>query len=359
MVRVRSLAISLALAIAGAVSVGAQPFAPWAHFAPGYPATHAYIEVPHSPALNPTAGFTLEAWVSLETADGPGADCRSIAGKDFHAAWWVGVCNVSGVRTLRSYLKGDGSSRDGGRVAVGEWTHVAVVFDGARRRHYVNGELTLDVPDSGPLSTSNAPLRIGSDVSWPRTPTGSIDEVRLWNVARTEAELRAGLRVAINAPQPGLVAVWPLDGTPNDVLGPHDGVAFGPGLVTGVFATSPNCGPPTSATSLCLHDRFNVTGSFRVGAQTADEGTAQAVPSSYEGSGIFYFFNGQNWELMLKALDGCGLNNRYWIFNAGLTNLYFRIEVRDVTRGVQRIYFNYPGPPAPALTDVNALAVCP
>jgi len=33
--------------------------------------------------------------------------------------------------------------------------------------------------------------------------------------------------------------------------------------------------------------------------------------------------------------------------------------VFDVRAGVNKIYFNYPGPPAPAVTDTNAFATCP
>ena len=51
---------------------------------------------------------------------------------------------------------------------------------------------------------------------------------------------------------------------------------------------------------------------------------------------------------MVKALNGCGLNNRYWIFSAATTNVFYRMTVYDYHTGTQKIYFNYPGPPAPA-----------
>ena len=60
---------------------------------------------------------------------------------------------------------------------------------------------------------------------------------------------------------------------------------------------------------------------------------------------------------MVKALDGCGLNNRYWIFSAATTNVYYRLEVLDVKTGT-KIYFNYPVRRLSAVTDTSALAVC-
>ena len=89
-----------------------------------------------------------------------------------------------------------------------------MVFTGTERRHYINGELAATFPEAGPLTTSTSQMRIGSDLSWAPTPSGAIDEVRLWNVARTEAQLRANFKKEITATEAGLVAVWPSTATP-------------------------------------------------------------------------------------------------------------------------------------------------
>ena len=44
---------------------------------------------------------------------------------------------------------------------------------------------------------------------------------------------------------------------------------------------------------------------------------------------------------------------------AATTNVFYRLEVLNVRGGANRIYFNYPGPPAPAMTDTAAFATCP
>jgi hypothetical protein len=62
---------------------------------------------------------------------------------------------------------------------------------------------------------------------------------------------------------------------------------------------------------------------------------------------------------MLKVLNGCGITHHWWVFNAGLTNVFFRLQVTDVMTAKSKIYFNYPGPPAPAITDTTAFAICP
>lgn len=216
------LIVGMALILGAGSAQARAPFGSWLVLSPGYPTTHGYVQVPHSPALNPTTGFTFEAWISV-TNNPPAEDCRTIAGKNWEEAWWVGVCNVGGEFLLRSYLKGLGSGKQGGVIPRNEWTHVAVTFDGATRRHYINGVFAAQFPEVGTLTTSTDPLRIGSDVAWERTPTGAIDEVRLWSVARTQPEINLLRGVPVATPRPGLVAVWSLDGNGQDVVGPHDG----------------------------------------------------------------------------------------------------------------------------------------
>lgn len=348
------LGIVLAAALPGAA--GAQPFDSWLDFA-GNP-THGYVRVPHSAALNPTGAFTFEAWVSISN-NVSGEDCRSIAGKNFLQSYWFGMCNVSGQPTLRSYLKGGASARSGGIIPRNVWTHVAVVFNGTRRLHYINGEVAGDFPETGPLTTSTDEFRIGSDVQWQFTPDGDIDEVRLWNVARTTAQIRSTINQRITSAQPGLVAVWPLNGNGNEIIAGRNGSLQGSGVFPQTFAAMFSCGF-SNATTLCLQDRFAIRAFWRTSpAGNPPNGNAMTVPVANPGSGLFWFFSADNWEIMVKAINGCGLNDRYWIFSAATTNVFYRVEVLDVRGAKQKIYFNYPGPPAPAVTDTDAFATCP
>lgn len=355
--RVVGLLLLSLCVVAGLPGVaGAQPFTAWAHFTGG--PTHGYIQVPHSAALNPTGAFTFEAWVSISNS-AASEDCRSIAGKNYLQAYWFGQCTVGGQPTLRSYLKGGSSAKNGGIIPRNVWTHIAIVFNGTQRIHYINGEVAAVFAESGPLTTSTDPFRIGSDVSWQQTPAGNIDEVRLWNVARTTAQIRSTINVRVNTPQPGLVAVWTLDANTIDVIGGRNGAVGGSGVGALTFPVTSSCGL-TTATTLCLQNRFAVRAFWRTSpAGNPPDGQAQVIPVANFGSGIFSFFGTDNWEILVKTLNGCGLNNRFWVFSAATTNLFYRMEVLDVREGEQKIYFNYPGPPAPAVTDTNAFATCP
>jgi hypothetical protein len=109
--------------------------------------------------------------------------------------------------------------------------------------------------------------------------------------------------------------------------------------------------------ALCLGD-----GRFRVEVTFADllerPGRGRVVHDGTDDSGIFWFFDSENWEVMVKVLDGCGVNERFWVFAAATTDLDYRVTVTDqVTRETVQ-YRHQAGSPAPAVTDTEAFAAC-
>ena len=86
--------------------------------------------------------------------------------------------------------------------------------------------------------------------------------------------------------------------------------------------------PCTSSSSLCLtQQRFKVEVDWT--DHQNQSGKARPVRVAAQDSGFFWFFNDQNLELVIKVLDGCGVNGRYWVFAAGLTDgVGIRIESR-------------------------------
>jgi hypothetical protein len=75
-------------------------------------------------------------------------------------------------------------------------------------------------------------------------------------------------------------------------------------------------------------------------------------------SGYFWFFGADNMELVIKVLDGCAVNNRQWVFLAGLTNVETEVRVTDRTTGVVRTYSNAQGHFFTTVLDTKAFP-CP
>ncbi len=326
-----------------ALPAAAQPFSAFLVKGSG----HGYVEVPASSAFDFTTGFTFEAWVSGSDAGG----CSSIAGKNYTQAWWIGVCGT----TFRSYIKGTTSLFDGGKVPANNFVHIAVTYDGAVRKHYVDGELVASKVETGSMTTSATAMRFNSDTAYQFSYANTLDEVRIWNVARTQDEIRSTINTTINSPQPGLVAVYHLDGSAVDSIGGHNGTTAG----TAAYLTSPvalTCGS-TTATQLCVTgSRFALTSTWLKQDGTRGIGT---VAGSNSTSGLFWFFGADNWELLVKVVDACSLDGHKWIFSAATTNVHYSLIVTDVKGGQTKRYFNYFGQSAPALIDTTSFASCP
>ena len=62
---------------------------------------------------------------------------------------------------------------------------------------------------------------------------------------------------------------------------------------------------------------------------------------------------------MVKVLNGCGINNRYWVFAGGLTDVKVRLTVRDKVHDTTRTYDNPQKTPFQPIQDTSAFATCP
>lgn len=117
----------------------------------------------------------------------------------------------------------------------------------------------------------------------------------------------------------------------------------------------PTC--QASATALCLgNGRFRVEATFQAAGQP--EGQARVIKLTDE-TGYFWFFNASNVEVVVKVLNACAINNRFWVFAGGLTNVRTVITVTDTKTGTQKTYVNPQGTPFQPIQDTSALATCP
>ena len=147
----------------------------------------------------------------------------------------------------------------------------------------------------------------------------------------------------------------------NDVLNP----AFA-SLKAGDFEViqlgwTPSSTPPPgpcvpSDTRLCLNG-----GRFQVEAQWTANGTTGAghAVALTSDTGTFWFFNSANVEVIVKVLNACGLNQRYWFFAGGLTDVKVRLTVTDTQTGKVKLYDNPQRTPFRPIQDTNAFATCP
>ena len=108
---------------------------------------------------------------------------------------------------------------------------------------------------------------------------------------------------------------------------------------------------------LCLNqERFRIDLDWRSFDDTT--GSGRAVPVGSEDSGLMWFFEAENWELLIKVLDACHINDRLWVFAAATTTVEYTLRITDTETGTVREYFNPLGDAAAAITDTDAFATC-
>lgn len=308
-----------------APSLGEPPLAPvctFHDFDPGSALELDGVDDHVTMGVAPTLGlpaFTLEAWVrrdgaGVETGTGNGGPkLVPVVGKGrgenddtiYNCNYVFGFAD----NVLAADFEDDATGANHpvyGKTVVpfDEWHHIAATYDGTTWRLYVDGALDVESTASAtPRADSIQHFAIGTSMDSMGAPQGwfhgAIDEVRVWDHARSEAEIAASMREELDA-GPGLVSRWAFDaavpGAP-DLVGINDGSiqggSFGDGAPLGVglaptaLPTSPEDGATGMGGSVELglvigdpeQDEFSATFHVRE-VTTEDDFTIVVLPDT-------------------------------------------------------------------------------
>jgi len=155
-----------------------------------YDGTSAQVQsYAYRPLMNTNVAMTVEAWVYREDS----SRCETILSHDYRNSFWLGFCP-----RLRFYRSGGASADATQDVPSNQWTHVAASYDGTRVRFYINGVA------AGNLLLSNGGVGANNTMHIGGVPEvnnyyfrGNLDEVRLWNVARTQSQIQSNMFVQL------------------------------------------------------------------------------------------------------------------------------------------------------------------
>ncbi len=299
-------------------------------------------------------------------------------------AWRYNV-HVDSVSTLHSFadewIAGEGDAVTTGAVTTG-WVDLEGLARGARYTFrvstWIRGKglrpsfqsrayLTLGGRGPGP----RAPSALSVEIAGSDSPHGFLRELR-WRDNSTDElgfVIQSGYAVDLQ-PSHGR-ELW----SPERSL-PADAESTGlpqAGRYLRVFAynergyslSSPRLYVPpkgaagtcvAGAKTLCLwNGRFEVwlfwqeKGGEPVRGRVVDEGT--------EDSGLFYFYDPDNWEFLVKVLDGCDENGRAWVVTAATTDLDYYIVIWDTVTSERWYDEKEAGEPASAIIETEAFSL--
>ncbi len=155
--------------------------------------TDSYVSVPSSSSLQLTSALTIAGWIKANSWDSAN-DVDPIARKGDGNPNNYQLAVVDGRSTF--YLDGGEADDDGfvGNTPLNtdQWYHIAATWDGVAVRIYVDGVVDNDPSDSraDAIGTDTRPFYLGGR-SGTDLLEGTLDDVRLYNRALSEAEIRS------------------------------------------------------------------------------------------------------------------------------------------------------------------------
>ena len=169
-----------------------------------------------------------------------------------------------------------------------------------------------------------------SDVEyWIKVTDRQTGQVKVWR--NRQGQVR-GLAATDAFPATGGAAASTVTGVQDLVPAPRKPEVTQTTAATGACANTAN--------ALCLADRFRVEVRWKNG--TGATGNAGALPDS-ASTGLLWFFDPTNVEMVVKVLDGRPINGKFWVFFGALSDVESWVKVTDTQTGQVREYHNLPG----------------
>ncbi|PKP02301.1 MAG: hypothetical protein CVU11_12280 [Bacteroidetes bacterium HGW-Bacteroidetes-6] len=277
-----------------------------------------YILCDANPAANITDNtMSIEAWI-YPTAFDDGVYRNSISGNDY---WGNGISEGYVLRfggptgdlnftfgyTPSAWYSVTATSA----LELNKWQHVAAVYDGSYVRIYVNGVEKTSQAVSYNIVSATQNLNIGRCPSDPtgRLLNGKIDELRIWDDARTIEEIQENMYLELNGNEQGLVAYYPFNETSGTTT-PDASVNSGTGTLYNMNGTEWEPSPVLHGANNCLNfdgtddyvstqisredlgSAYTIELWFRYSGQATDG--YRAIIGSTDGANGTEFFIGKN-----------------------------------------------------------------
>lgn len=174
-----------------------------AGYALSFDGSDDFLRMDNNSTINLTSSLTVEAWIDPTSLK----NCSILNKTSSSSNGYELAITSAGKVTFR--INGTTLTSNQSYLA-GTWTHIAVTFNSSSgdMKIYINGVLDINSTTSSSLSSNIQKLKIAGDTNF---FNGSLDEIRLWNTARTETQIQANMCKKLSGSESGLVAYWNFD----------------------------------------------------------------------------------------------------------------------------------------------------
>ena len=107
--------------------------------------------------------------------------------------------------------------------------------------------------------------------------------------------------------------------------------------------------------------RFQVRARYHDGDMTYSDAGAVSLEdvTGFDETGYFWFEDPDNVDLIVRVLDGCDFNDRFWVFSGSLTKVSYELTVTDTVTDTVKVYTNPEFELGAPIQDTDAFATCP
>jgi Concanavalin A-like lectin/glucanases superfamily/Abnormal spindle-like microcephaly-assoc'd, ASPM-SPD-2-Hydin/Fibronectin type III domain len=162
---------------------------------------NSLVTIPDAASLRLTTGMTLEAWVNPAAVN---AGWKDIIYKG-NDNYYLEASSTNGLPVIGITVGSTATETYGaGVLPANTWTFMAATYDGVNLKLFIDGTQVASLPRAGSIITSANPLQIGGDSIWGQVFNGTIDEVRVYNIALSPAQIQADMMTAVNSSSPFL-----------------------------------------------------------------------------------------------------------------------------------------------------------
>ncbi|MDX2147848.1 MAG: LamG-like jellyroll fold domain-containing protein [Planctomycetota bacterium] len=207
--------------------------------------TNSGVGVGFANAFNFANNFTIEAWIKPAFLNQSNWAGRIFSSRNHNGVGGFGFGESAGRLIFTTFGRQDYITARS-YLTVGQWTHVAVVFDASNDAHfYVNGTLVESIPGSLPPTPTSALPMIGRNPGpHGQVVNGILDEVRFWSVPRTSAEIADNMDVPVTSGV-GLAGSWRFEEGTGNVTQNFGSEGFAqPQHFLTTWVRVPECTPP-------------------------------------------------------------------------------------------------------------------
>ena len=147
------------------------------------------VTIANSSSLQLSSGMTLEAWVDPATVS---SAWRDVIEKGNDNYFLMGTTDQSSAAGGGGIIGGSyGQVFTTSPLATNTWSFLALTYDGATERLYLNGTQVASLAHTGAITSSTNALTLGSDPFYGQFFNGLIDNIRIYNSALSAAAIQS------------------------------------------------------------------------------------------------------------------------------------------------------------------------